>query len=166
MVLQWTPGAGDGQGGLACCDSWGRKESDTTEWLNWTELNWGRAEAMGRQKDVCWVHYLEYKQLKPYWCLFRSWQMSLESAVVAGAVRRLHIRPATATVGLFLAVQVPLSEARRFPLGWCQLGLVAQSCPTLSWQNITLWTFRHSLQSPNEQNIYLCLGQLNRSKIQ
>ena len=35
-----TPGVGDGQGGLACCDSWGRKESDTTEWLNWTELNW------------------------------------------------------------------------------------------------------------------------------
>ena len=30
---------GDGQGGLACCDSWGRKESDTTERLNWTELN-------------------------------------------------------------------------------------------------------------------------------
>ena len=37
---EWTPGVGDGQGGLACCDSWGRKESDTTEWLNWTELNW------------------------------------------------------------------------------------------------------------------------------
>ena len=31
----WTPGVGDGQGGLACCDSWDRKESDTTEWLNW-----------------------------------------------------------------------------------------------------------------------------------
>ena len=30
----WTPGVGDGQGGLACCDSWGRKESDTTERLN------------------------------------------------------------------------------------------------------------------------------------
>ena len=29
----------DGQGGLACCDSWGRKESVTTERLNWTELN-------------------------------------------------------------------------------------------------------------------------------
>ena len=37
----WTPGVGDGQGGLACCNSWGRKELDTTEWLNWTELNWG-----------------------------------------------------------------------------------------------------------------------------
>ena len=34
--FEWTPGIGDGQGGLACCDSWGRKESDTTELLNWT----------------------------------------------------------------------------------------------------------------------------------
>ena len=34
----WTPGVGDGQGGLACCGPWGRKESDTTEWLNWAEL--------------------------------------------------------------------------------------------------------------------------------
>ena len=34
----WTPGVSDGQGGLACCNSWGRKESDTTERLNWTEL--------------------------------------------------------------------------------------------------------------------------------
>ena len=35
---EWTPGVGDGQGSLVCCDSWGRKESDTTEGLNWTEL--------------------------------------------------------------------------------------------------------------------------------
>ena len=38
--FEWTPGVGDGQGGLACCNSWGHKESDTTEWLNWIELNW------------------------------------------------------------------------------------------------------------------------------
>ena len=37
------PGVGDGQGDLACCNSWGSKESDMTEWLNWTELNWGSA---------------------------------------------------------------------------------------------------------------------------
>ena len=37
--FEWTPGVGDGQGGLACCISWGCKESDMTEWLNWTELN-------------------------------------------------------------------------------------------------------------------------------
>ena len=36
----WTLGVGDGQGGLACCNSWGCKELDTTERLNWTELNW------------------------------------------------------------------------------------------------------------------------------
>ena len=35
--FEYTLGVGDGQGGLACCDSWGRKESDTTERLNWTE---------------------------------------------------------------------------------------------------------------------------------
>ena len=35
--FKWTPGVGDGQGGLACCDSWGPKESNTTEQLNWTE---------------------------------------------------------------------------------------------------------------------------------
>ena len=36
--FEWTPGVGDGQGGLVCCDSWGHKESDMTERLNWTEL--------------------------------------------------------------------------------------------------------------------------------
>ena len=35
---EWTPGVGDGQGGLACCDSWGLKESDMTEQLNWKEV--------------------------------------------------------------------------------------------------------------------------------
>ena len=38
---EWTPGDGDGQGGLVCCGSWDRKELDTTERLNWTEL-WTR----------------------------------------------------------------------------------------------------------------------------
>ena len=37
--FEWTPGVGDGQGGLACCDSCSRKELDTPEGLNWTELN-------------------------------------------------------------------------------------------------------------------------------
>ena len=47
---EWTLGDGDGQGGLACCDSWGRKESDTTEQLNWTELNW----------IFCWIGWSKY----------------------------------------------------------------------------------------------------------
>ena len=32
---EWTPGDGDEQGGLVCCDSWGHKELDTTKRLNW-----------------------------------------------------------------------------------------------------------------------------------
>ena len=35
----WTPGIGDRQGGLECCRSWGCKESDMTEWLNWAEYS-------------------------------------------------------------------------------------------------------------------------------
>ena len=35
--FEQAPEVGDGQGSLACCSPWGRKESDTTKWLNWTE---------------------------------------------------------------------------------------------------------------------------------
>ena len=34
---EWTPRVDEWQGGLACCDSWGRKELDMTEWLNWSD---------------------------------------------------------------------------------------------------------------------------------
>ena len=55
----WTPTAGDGQGGLACCGSWGCKESDMTKQLNWTELNW----------QICiWYH-----------CTGRQWRGAKES---------------------------------------------------------------------------------------
>ena len=35
--FEWTPGVGDGQGGLVCCDSWACKELETAERLNWTD---------------------------------------------------------------------------------------------------------------------------------
>ena len=38
--FEWTPGVGDGQGGLVCCNSLGLKELDTTERLNWIALGW------------------------------------------------------------------------------------------------------------------------------
>ena len=40
LESEWTPGVGDGQEGPACCDSWGGKESDTTERLIWSDLIW------------------------------------------------------------------------------------------------------------------------------
>ena len=46
--FEWTPGVGDRQGGLACCSSWGLKELDTTERLNWTELS---------QLHDIWYHF-------------------------------------------------------------------------------------------------------------
>ena len=47
----WTPRVHDGQGGLACYGSWGCKELDMTERLNWTELNWTRWTLV---KCKCW----------------------------------------------------------------------------------------------------------------
>ena len=58
LEFEWTPGVGDGQGGLACCSSWGRKESDTTEWLN----GW---------MDVCiyiYIIYIYISHLYPVLC--------------------------------------------------------------------------------------------------
>ena len=49
----WTPGVGDGQGGLACCGSWSLKELDTTEWLNWTELNFISEETRAEKVSKC-----------------------------------------------------------------------------------------------------------------
>ena len=56
----WTPGVGDGQEGLACCSPWGRKELDTTEWLNWTDLKhsiWKEPTFKKSQLEVeCYDH--------------------------------------------------------------------------------------------------------------
>ena len=64
--FEWTPGVGDGQGGLACCSTWGCQESDTTERLNWTEeVEWSNLAEGGREgrrknRESTWIPYLEY----------------------------------------------------------------------------------------------------------
>ena len=55
---EWTPGVGDGQGGLVCCDSWGRKEPDTTERLNWTELNHLRVYSL-QEIEIIYYNFLK-----------------------------------------------------------------------------------------------------------
>ena len=62
----WTPGVGDGQGGLACCDSWGRTESDTTERLNWTELNLVSITELRNVHQILLSMYFR-KELKILW---------------------------------------------------------------------------------------------------
>ena len=75
---QWTwiwvnAGLGDGQGGLACCSSWSRKESDTTERLNWTAffivqlshpyMTTGKTIALTRQTFVGKIMFLLFNML-------------------------------------------------------------------------------------------------------
>ena len=50
---------GDGQGGLACCSPWGRKESDTTEWLNWPFSSKSTLSTLfcGTGLRLCKVHF-------------------------------------------------------------------------------------------------------------
>ena len=61
----WTPGGGDGQGGLACCSSWGCKESDMTEQLNWIEFLWEH-------------HYTPFITMKRGWYFaFSPWSVYL-----------------------------------------------------------------------------------------
>ena len=67
----WTPGVGDGQGGLVCCDSWSCKESDMTERLNWTELRLETVNILAKLRIISiekqlwvqnkwWVSYLVF----------------------------------------------------------------------------------------------------------
>ena len=55
---EWTLGVGDGQGGLACCDSWGCKELDTTE-LNWTEQRKVPCYLCSGEKGLIWNNWIQ-----------------------------------------------------------------------------------------------------------
>ena len=50
----WTLGGGDGEGGLVCCGSWGRKKSDTTEWLNWTDQEFHTQKKVDKKVYGIW----------------------------------------------------------------------------------------------------------------
>ena len=68
---EWTPVVGDGQVDLVWCDSWGCKESDTTEWLNWTELKCSKMKYPNIGKlglSVLDHQLLEKKQAKKPTC--------------------------------------------------------------------------------------------------
>ena len=62
--LEEAPGDGEGQGGLACCSPWGRKESDATERLNHnSKVDWVRLRATRTQPYVfisCYLSYLGF----------------------------------------------------------------------------------------------------------
>ena len=57
--FEQAPGVGDGQGGLACCHSWGHKESDTTEQLNCLKYSWLFNLHFLRLKDIFFLFSLK-----------------------------------------------------------------------------------------------------------
>ena len=81
--FEWTPGDGNGQGGLACCNSWGLKESDTTERLNWTDnvirtnfLTWGMSVVNQLIKSNNDSNFYHINSLLQNWALLRLWLMA------------------------------------------------------------------------------------------
>ena len=95
--FEWTLGVGDGQGGLACCNSWGHKETDMAEWLNWTELHYSSDTAFRCTFPVIFRYLLKFIFLFHKWactwpplgsklslkakrhCLWTTWQSSILS---------------------------------------------------------------------------------------
>ena len=74
-------GVGDGQGSLACCSPWGCKESDMTEWLNWTELK-GRenlSKKKGRGQHNC--YRLSIFPVKAHLCLIEGKSLLQASSI-------------------------------------------------------------------------------------
>ena len=84
----WTPGVGDGQGGLVCCNSWGRKESDTTERLNWTDspgAGWGSMDGKllrGSIKARWNLTQLKWRDSSQKWTrVFRHWGWGMRNLI-------------------------------------------------------------------------------------
>ena len=70
--FEWTPGVGDGQGGLACCNSWGgRVGHDWSIELNWTELKVGRANLILLHVDTQFFQYQFLERL--FFSIKLSW---------------------------------------------------------------------------------------------
>ena len=62
--FEQVPGVGDGQGNLACCSPWGCKESDTTEWLYWTE-----------SFERTWGSFIKRKEQKSFLKKQKAWEV-------------------------------------------------------------------------------------------
>ena len=88
----WTLGVGDGQAGLVCCSSWGLKQSDMTERLNWTELNcsdsswWGQGGGSVKESD--WKMFTPAKKDSSHLlhCIHNTWVLIFENFPVCNII--------------------------------------------------------------------------------
>ena len=114
MQFEWTPGVGEGHGGLACCDSWGHKELDTTEWLNWTEQKW-----IGAQWPVATTDYWAPLVCQALHWLLYMWKLSFPNNLWGRTLipNLLIANPDPQKVNHFQEITLPLVTKLRFDKG-------------------------------------------------
>ena len=103
---EWTPGVGDGQGGLACCDSWGHKESDTTEWLIWSDLTvYCAVLSHSVMSDSLWPPWtVTHSRLLCPWGFSRQKYWSGLHALLQGSSQPMDRTQVTHIAGIFFTV--------------------------------------------------------------
>ena len=89
-----TPGIGDGQGGLAWCSPWGRKELDTNEWLNWTELREYPPSGNQDPKSVLLSHLI-FTYLEDYCLHFARKNIEVPGGYIRNQLCTAQERPLT-----------------------------------------------------------------------
>ena len=135
----WTLGVGDGQRGLACCGSWGHKESDTTEWLNWTVLNWEPSQAwlppcghwLASSRDKTDLVRLEYFQMlkmcsDPRCPLLLRWFLRGKQCLCLEFYFSSHCSVSTKD-------KLALTFPGFLLLTWSQLGALVANCEPWGW---------------------------------
>ena len=85
--FEQAQGDGDGQGSLACCSPWGCKESDRTEWLNWTELVFLLGKSHGQRILVAIVH-----RVTKCWTQLSDWAPQSTTDKGPAASQRCEVR--------------------------------------------------------------------------
>ena len=102
--FEQAPEVGDGQGNLAFCSPWGHKESDTTKWLNWTEISflteWNELCSQfyfspAKKSHLCNENYvLNYKLLSP-WATGPSLSLNLTNLTKLAVIPQPVVKPNT-----------------------------------------------------------------------
>ena len=152
----WTPGVGDGQGGLACCSPWGRKESDTTEQLNWTELNWCLAflDFWQSVQTNIWCHLLRLPEMTSlptvFVCTFVLLLCFGLSKIYYIGLLEIHRRYSQKVSQLSL-VSLILEQNKREVLQHSSHFSYDKPCQTIWWNTLLLWlmTLKHNLVASN-----------------
>ena len=139
---EWTPGVGDGQGGLACCNSRSRKESDMTERLIWSDLNVLVAKlnlqrtlhCLGKVMPLGHLQQVEEGKIPKegrlgHFCILKTFKGTWEFKNFEPINPDVSIQFGRATFFLHLGLYISVMD---LPNYWgFQFSSVTQLCPTL-----------------------------------